>query len=100
MSSTYYVCCIYSNALQIVFTLEVNKVNTMSMDHDETFPIGAVWSDGVHIACNIGQGQKQMGEQTTFDKIVILFNKHLMPAVVYSVSFVNRYNPTKFEKYS
>ena len=46
--SAYYTCCIYSNALQITFIMEVNNMNP-----EETAPKGSSLLR-VHSVCNVG----------------------------------------------
>ena len=60
MLSAYYICCIYSNALQNTFVMEANTMNP-----DQTAPKGAVWSGSILFAIKIIKVHKQMREQTT-----------------------------------
>ena len=60
MSSAYYVCCIYSNALQKPFTMEANITYP-----DQTAPKEAVRSGSTFFQIKAIEKRKQMREQMT-----------------------------------
>ena len=70
MLTFFNICCIYSDALQNIFTMEAN-----TLDPDQTAPSGAVWSGSILFTkFQASKVHKQMKEPTT---IVVIGGKAL-----------------------